>query len=132
MARSEARIKVSIWTNEEFRSLTRRAQRTYLLATIQPTILLCGVVALTVGRWASFAADGTADDVKEDLDELQRHGFVIIDWDTEEVFVRSFMRNDGVWNGPKTRGAARDQLARSVVSKNLRKAIGVEMGRLDA
>jgi hypothetical protein len=130
MARSESRTKVSIWSNEDFITLSRQAQRVYWMVYSQPTISLCGVLAFTPGRWSRYASDGTVSDIEDAIADLERSHFVIVDRDTEEVFVRSFMRNDGVWRSPKTRGAARDQV-NTVMSKTLREAVAVEMSRLD-
>jgi hypothetical protein len=130
MARTESRTRVSIWSNEEFRDLTRDAQRVYWLLYSQPNINLCGVLAYTPGRWARYAADDGAEGIRTAVNELATHRFVLVDQDTEEIFVRSFMRNDGVWRSPKTRGAARGQVS-TVMSKSLRDAIECEMARLE-
>ena len=130
MARTQSRTKTDIWNNEEFRALSCNAQRLYWLLYSQPTISLCGVLALTAGRWCRMAQDDSREDVDAGLTELEAARFVIIDYQTEEVFVRSFMRNDGVWNSPKTQSAARDRVS-AVMSSPLRRAIAVEMGRLD-
>src|ERR1035437_6700582 len=130
MSRTQSRTKTDIWNNEEFRALSCNAQRLYWLLYSQPTISLCGVLALTAGRWCRIAQDDSRKDVDPGLTELEAARFVIIDYQTEEVFVRSFMRNDGVWNSPKTQSAARDRVS-AVMSSPLRRAIAVEMGRLD-
>lgn len=130
MARTEARVKVSIWANPEFRALSRAAQRTYLMLFTQPNITLCGVLAVTPGRWAKYASDGDTAELVTAFEELEAANFIVLDVDSEELFVRSFMRNDGVWRSPQTRGAARSQ-AEQVMSETLRAAIRVEMDRLD-
>lgn len=130
MARTESRTKTDIWNNEDFRALTRNAQRLYWLIYSQPTISLCGVVAYTPGRWARLSSDDTVEDIRTAMGELEVERFIVTDLDTEEVFVRSFMRNDGVWRSPKTQGAARDQ-SKAVMSRGMREAISVEMRRLD-
>lgn len=119
MARTESRTKTAIWANPDFTKLPGRAQRMYWLLYSQPTISLCGVVALTERRWASSASDETTDTVRGALQELQDADFVLIDYDTEEVLVRTFARHDGVWRSPKTFGPAWHQL-HSIGSARLR------------
>jgi hypothetical protein len=98
----------------------------------QPNISLCGVIAYTPGRWARLSADGTVDGIEVLLKELGKYDppYVIVDHDTEEIFVRSFMRNDGVWRSPKTRGSAVAQAA-GVMSEGIRRAIAEEIRRLE-
>lgn len=132
MARTQSRTKTDIWNDDEFKALTRSAQRLYWVLYSQPTISLCGVLACTPGRWSRLASDDTLEGVWLALKELEsaESRFIIIDLETEEIFVRSFMRNDGVWNSPKTKSAAKDRVS-AVMSQGLRQAIDVEMCRLD-
>lgn len=110
MARTESRTKTSIWTDEDFKVLTSRAQRMYWLLYSQSTISLCGVLAMTARRWAATAPDETLETVHQALGELEEHNFILVDRDTEEVFVRTFVRHDGVARSPKTCEAAWKQL----------------------
>lgn len=129
MARTESRTKTGIWSNDDFCKLPALAQRRYWQLYSQPNITLCGVVAYTPGRWTRQCCDDTEELLLADLQRLADGRFIIIDYDTEEVFVRSFMRNDGVWKSEKTRGAAIGA-AGTVLSTGLRDAIRVEMDRL--
>lgn len=123
MARTEARTKTSLWTdNDDWRKLTARAQRTYWMLYSQPTINLCGVVALTVRKWAGSAIDETEDTVWAALDELEDAGFILVDRDHEEVLVRTFIRHDGVARSPKTLHAAERQVA-GISSPAIRAAV---------
>ena len=118
MARTEARIKTSIWTHDDvFLSLPSSAQRLYLLLCSQSTVNLCGVIALTPGRWARMASDTTIASIEADLEVLESRDFVIIDRETQEVFVRTLMKHDHVLEIPKVRGAACDQLETVISTK---------------
>ena len=130
MARTESRTKTSIWTNPDFVELTCHAQRLYWMLFSQPTISLCGVLAYTPGRWRGMAADESREAIEESLTELSEAGFIVVDRDTEEVLVRSFMRNDGVWNSPKTRAAATGHIE-AVLSEDIRDALSDEVSRLE-
>jgi len=122
MARTESRIKCAIWLDEDFRALTAAAQRAYFLVISQPTISLCGVTAYTPGRWAGFSSDETAERVDAALSELERARFVVVDRHTQEVWVRTFLRHDGVARSPKTLSAARAQAA-GIVSPTIRAGV---------
>ena len=121
MARTESRTKTAIWSNGDFCALAGPAQRMYWLLYSQPTISLCGVVALTEGRWAKTAKGETVESVRAALRELHDAGFVLVDWDYEEVFVRTFARHDGVDKNVKIRFAAWGQLG-SIASPTIRAA----------
>ncbi|HVA07218.1 MAG TPA: hypothetical protein VNG12_10810 [Acidimicrobiales bacterium] len=105
MARSHARIKTAIWSDPQFLALSSGAQRLYHLLLEQPTMTMCGVLALTVGRWASMAPDTTPKVIRNQLVELagEKHGrFVIVDEATEEVSARTFAKHDINWRVPNT------------------------------
>jgi hypothetical protein len=129
VARTESRTKTAIWSDDDFRKLTARAQRMYWLLYSQATINLCGVVALTVRKWAGTAVDETAEFVADALRELEEHRYLIVDWDHEEVLVRTFVRHDGVARSPKTFQAAREQ-AGGISSPAIRAAVDAEFARL--
>lgn len=119
MARSESRTKTAIWSDDDFCALTCEAQRVYWMLYSQPTISLCGVLALTVKRWASKAKDSTETGIVEALAELEEASFIVVDMDTEEVWIRSFVHHDGVTKSSKTRQAAFSQLG-AIFSEKLR------------
>jgi hypothetical protein len=130
MPRKESRTSVEIWSDEEFTKLPRHAQHRYWQLFSQPNISLCGVVAYTPGRWGRQSADDGTEAILADLQTLVEHRYIAVDFDSEEIFVRSFMRNDHVWDNPKTRGAA-IAVSKTVLSTVLRSAIEVEMARLE-
>lgn len=129
MARTESRTKTGIWNDDEFCKLPRDAQHRYWQLYSQSNITLCGVIAYTPGRWTRQSADDGLEALMVDLKLLEDQRYIVADFDTEEVLVRSFMRNDGVWKSPKTRGAAKSASA-SVISSALRSALECEMARL--
>lgn len=132
MARDEARIFARIWKDEDFRALTRSAQGTYAFVLSQSDLSYCGMIPLRVGKWARAAAGMTAEDVWADLKALSETGskpFVIVDEETEEVFVRSLIRNDGIWKQPNLMKAARDA-ARLIESPKIRAALAEELKRI--
>ena len=101
MARSYAALYTSIWQDADFAALTSDAQRVYLLALSQPNISYCGVVPYTAKRWARLAKNTTPRTITKALDELIAAGFVILDAETEELFVRSYVKHNGVLRQPQ-------------------------------
>lgn len=121
--RREARIFTSIWNDEAFLALSPREQRMYFFLLSQRDLSFCGVLSLRMRRWARSARDLTAAQVEEDLEGLAqpfRQGLaegsseesgrplVVVDEDTEEVFVRSLIRHDGIWKIPNLLKSARE------------------------
>lgn len=129
MARNYANIVTAIWRHPEFRALDAREQRIYLLLVTQPNISAAGVLPLTVGRWATCAADTTPEQIRAGLTILQNRRFIVFDTSTEELLVRSFVRWDGGHTNPKRRPViGRD--ARDVESATLRRSLAAEFNRL--
>ncbi|AXX32047.1 hypothetical protein KCV87_32285 [Actinosynnema pretiosum subsp. pretiosum] len=129
MARSYANIVTAIWRDKDFRALTAAEQRVYFLLVTQPDISAAGALPLTVGRWASYAPDTTAAHVRTALEGLARGRFVLVDWDTEEVLVRSFVRHDNGWGNSKRRPVIM-RAAGEIVSPVLVRALVVEFAAL--
>lgn len=129
MARSEARILVSIWTDPDFRALSPDAQWAYMFLLSQPDLSHTGVIPLRVRRWAQSADGMTAARLAEALRQLERSRFIVADRDTEELLVRSFIRRDGVYLQPNLLRAARKHLP-VIASDILRSALAVELARV--
>lgn len=128
MPRDHARILLRIWADQEFRDLDEGPQRTYFLLLSEGAINNAGVLPLQMRRWSNCAKSSTVASVASDLEELAARRFVVVDHDTEEVLVRSFIRNDGVAKQPNTlKNAAR--VARSVQSPQIRAVLAVELQR---
>jgi len=130
MARSYAAIHLRIWADPEWRALDGDAQLLYLLLLSQPSLNLAGVLPLQTRRWAACVADWDAPAVDMALSRLAEARFVVIDLDTEEVLVRSFIRNDGNYKIPN---ALKSLLlvAEGTQSPLLRAELADELGRLD-
>lgn len=130
MARSYANLATAIWRpGSPFRDLRADEQRAYMMLFTQSDISAAGVLALTAKRWSQLAADTTVEDVHRVLVSLADARCIVIDWDTEEVLLRSFVRDDNGWNNSKRRPAILEA-ARSTRSPLLRRALAAEFGRL--
>lgn len=129
MARSYARIMTAIWKNAEFRALRAGAQRVYVLLVTQDNISAAGTLPLTVRRWAEMAADTSIQDINRELSELAARRFIAVDYATEEVLVRSFVRWDGGYGNSKRRNTIIDA-AEVTASVTLRQMLASEFDRL--
>jgi hypothetical protein len=90
----------SIWTNSDFRKLAAREQQLYCLLISFPTRSLAGVLPLTIKRWANCTEDATEANITEALSALDALRFIVVDWQSEELLVRTFIRNDEVYKQP--------------------------------
>lgn len=108
MARDHARIRTQLWRNEDFTALSADAQWVFMMVLSQPDLNLCGVVAYRPRYWAGLATGLSVARVRKAAAALERTHFVVIDADTDELWVTSFLRYDGVLKSPNTaRGMAR-------------------------
>jgi hypothetical protein len=129
MARSYANIVTAIWAVAEWRALPAHAQHAYLMLVTQPDISAAGVLAITDRRWSGYASDITIDTLTESLEVLANARFLIIDWEGDELLVRSFVRHDKGYTNPKRR-AAIFAACREVRSPTVRRALAAELRRL--
>lgn len=95
MARSYGRIWTAIWNEDDWLALSVDGQWLYKMLLTQSTISPCGVLPVTIGRWAKYAKGLTRKRVSAAIDELSASGHVIHDGGTEEILVRTFVKHDG-------------------------------------
>ena len=74
MARSYARLLVSLWTDSDFRALKASPQRLYMALLSNPKLSTAGCLPWQVNKWANLAADLTAQQVTDDLNALAAAG----------------------------------------------------------
>ncbi|MFF1684641.1 hypothetical protein [Streptomyces sp. NPDC058254] len=129
MARGHGRILTSIWEDSDFLKLDEREQRFYLFLISQPNLNHAGLLPLTLRRWSRKAHGLTFAEVEKRLQSLDGAQFIVMDDDTEELLIRSFVRNDGVWRMPKVMGAMVSG-ALEISSRRLQAALLAEMDRI--
>lgn len=101
MARSRATIHTEIWNPDSaFRLRSARAQRLYFVILTQGDLSLCGVCALTIERWSHLSCDTSVIAIRKALNELIEHEYILVDEKTQEVWVRTFTKHDGVLRQP--------------------------------
>jgi hypothetical protein len=127
MARSHARLQFDIWRGG-LGGLGPNEKLLYCVLLTEPTLNHCGIGAMRVSRWAKDASL-TMEETEKALRHLSDGAYVYVDEDTEEVFVRTLIRNDGVADQPYVlKGALREALLAS--SPRIRKALAGELRKL--
>lgn len=128
MAADYARVQRSIWSDDDFRNLSALAQWLYFHLLTSQSLNYAGVTDWRPARIAALTNDMAAEDVERAALDLEVNGYIIVDRETEEVLVRSFVRNDGLMNQPnvtaamvKAHGSVASQPIRSVVVHELKR-----------
>lgn len=130
MARKFGQINSQTWTDSDFKQdLGVDAQWLYFVLCSQSNLNGAGVVPLQDRKWRKYARDMNDDRIEAALAELQSYWYVLVDEETEEVLIRTFIRNDGLWKQPNVLlGALRS--AEGVMSDTLRAVIWDELQRI--
>lgn len=98
----------------------------FMLLLSYPTRNYAGVLPLTMRRWSNATADATSENVRSALNRLVETHFIVVDWETEEVLIRTYIRNDEVYRQPNLLKSALKDAIR-VESEVLRRAIKQEL-----
>ena len=128
MGRPYAKLYRDIWTDPDLRALGRDARYVYIFLFSQPDLNAAGVLPLTVRRWAGTAGM-TPEEMTGTLALLNDHRYVVIDDATEELLIRTYIRNDELWRIPNTLYAVVRDAARTV-SPTLRATLAAELAAL--
>ena len=119
-----------VWGDAGFKALTCQQQLLYLKLVSQTDISLAGVLTLATIRWAGQTAGVTDKDIARTLAELEAARFIVCDRETQEVLVRSYVRNDLGWRSSKTMKAVKAAVGR-ILSPRLRGVISAELLKVD-
>lgn len=129
MTQKFAQIHLRIWLDEEWTALSLEAQHMYLLLLSQEDRGASGLIPLRPRRWAKLTSNGTVDGVLKTLAELDHASFLVVDTETAEVLVRTYVRNHEVYKHIRLLKTALDQAERAE-SPRIRSALGQELARL--
>lgn len=129
MARDHARVKTSIWDDPDFLALRIPEQHLYLALMSNKGLSRCGVIDYIPSRFDHLASDLTTTKFKTTVAGLRAARFVVLDDDTQELLLRSYVRHDGVLDRGNM-GKATGTAFEAVVSRSIRAAIGTELARL--
>lgn len=128
MARTSSYFKTSIW-DDGFRKLPASAQHLYIAIWTSAGLSYAGVADWRPARLSKVAADLTPEKVVEAGLILHRDLYIVVDEETEEVLIRSFIRNDGLMDQPNVAAAMVTDYAK-IASPAIRGVIVHELQRL--
>jgi hypothetical protein len=129
MARSEGRVSANIWEDRDYCALSFGAQWIYEFLLSQRDLAHDGVIALRERRWSQHARGMTAEVMTASLAELEHARYVVVDRDSEELLVRTLIRNDKIYRQPNVLRAAADHLP-LVLSAIIRAALAEELAKV--
>lgn len=118
------------WGDADFKALTAHEQLQYLKLISQPDVSMAGILTHAAMRWAGQTADLDAEDIERALEGLECKRFIACDHDTQEVLIRSYIRNDEGWRSPLTMKGIRAAVER-ILSTKLRRIISAELAKID-
>ncbi len=130
MPRNYTQIMCAIWDDPEFLALSEGAQRAYFLLVSQKDISAAGVLHIWTPRWAGLSRTSTDETLKAALSELKQTRFIVPDWQTGELLVRSFVRWDGGYKNGKRKPLI-EREALGVVSAPIKAQLKVEFENLN-
>ena len=128
--RKFAQIQIDIWNDTDFRNLTPAAQHLYLVLLSHPSLLQCGVGDWKPKRLTGYANGWKKEAIEAAAGELIEGRFIVIDEDTDEYLVRTYVRNGGLMKQPNLA----TNMARSLMevgSESLRGVVTFELQRLE-
>lgn len=131
MSRLYAQIQLSIWDDEDFLDLSMPAQWLYFYLSTNTDLSYAGVMDWRLKKIRPKASALTLDVLEAAAAELIEAVYIVVDEDTEEVLVRSFMRADGLLK-QKNMGAAVAKAYSSIASRHLRAVVVHELARLQS
>lgn len=101
MARDHARVNVTIWGDPAFRALPPPAQHLYLTLWTSPDLSYAGVHDWRPARLSGLANGWGQEAIERAADCLSARHFLVIDHETEEALIRSWIRWDGLMKQPR-------------------------------
>lgn len=129
MPRSRATIQFAIWRDKDFRALSPTAQLAYFMLVSQRDVSQAGTMPLVPERWARGCDALPVEHLEAALGELEEARFIYVDDDTEELLIRSLIRNDGIADQPNVLLAAVRE-AKITESDLIRQALASEFRRV--
>ena len=129
MARDYAQIRQDMWSDDRWRGLTPMAQWLYMLLLSDPRLTYAGVTDWHPGKLSQRAKECGGRDVLIAAAELSDDHFIVVDEETEEVMIRSYLKHDPLMRNPRLAVTMAKDFG-AVASNKIRAAIVWELQRL--
>lgn len=134
MANAAGLINEGLWRKDkDFQRLPRMAQCTFCQVLSQKDLDTCGVLTLHLELLAKACEELTVKQLRADLAVLEQSRFLFVDYDTDELLVRSYVRLVSARSGPKGKSLAWQSVpknARLLGSEKLRHELAAELRRV--
>lgn len=127
--RDFAQVRLSIWNDDDFRGLSPSAQHLFFVLFSHPSMSYAGVGDWRPKRIAKLASGWQVGAIEAAANELIEKFYILVDEDTEEYLIRSFVRNDPLLKQPKL-SVSMARAFSVVASDVLRGVIVFELRRL--
>lgn len=101
MAREFSKTNLAIWQDDEWRRLPFPAQHVYKMFWEHPSLSYCGVADWRPAKMLGWGAGWNRAAFDALTDCLRARHFLVVDEETEEVLVRSWIRFDGIIKQPR-------------------------------
>lgn len=129
MARTYGAIYTNIWRNQDWRTLGHAEQYLYMALVSQAKLNRAGLLEYSPRRWAEACGDLTPAEVEVAVKNLEQRRYVVLDESTNELLIRTYVRNDGAWKQPKVMASV-VSAANEIDSPKLRRALLLELDRI--
>ncbi|WP_099024348.1 hypothetical protein [Mycolicibacterium palauense] len=130
MANAGALINEGLWRKDkEFQKVPRLAQCTFCQVLSGKDLDTAGVMTFHLDLLAKGCNELTVEQLREDFAALEQRRFLFIDYDTDELFVRSYVRLVSVKNRNSWSSVPKN--ARMVASEKIRQELALELRRLN-
>lgn len=128
MANAGALIREPLWRDTDFRKLPRLAQCTYMHLLSLKDLDCAGVITVNLKVWIKGCDALTVAAFKADLEALEALRFVFVDYETDELLIRSYVRLVSVRSPNAWKSAKKAALL--IESEKIRSELATELRRL--
>lgn len=129
MPREYGQLRHDLWNDDDFRALTVPAQHLYMVLVSDPKLTYCGVTGWHAGKLSQRSAENSGYHTAVAAMELADRFMIVIDEETEEVALRSFLRHEPVMSNPRLAVTMTKDFA-TIASNKIRASIVHELNRL--
>ncbi len=97
MSRRAGMWPAPLGADKDFAKLGQPEQLLFMKLWLSPNLDSAGFHTLQISKWArGFTPNATPEEMRQVVDNLERRKWIVVDHDTEEVFVVPFIRLDAV------------------------------------
>jgi hypothetical protein len=122
-------LRHDIWSDDDWLNLTVAAQHLYMTLLADAGLSYCGVADWRPGKIAQRATENPTTATILAAQELSYAFFIVVDEDSEEVLIRSYLRHDPILKNPRLAVTMSKEYG-TIGSRKIRAALVHELTRL--